>query len=85
MCRCWGAVTTLALLAGVARADDEDTTAVQIHGFVSQGGLLTSANNYLPVVDGKNQLVGVVALQDLKEYLGSGEELRGIIAYDIMR
>jgi H+/Cl- antiporter ClcA len=46
---------------------------------------LTSANNYLPVVDGKNQLVGVVALQDLKEYLGSGEELRGIIAYDIMR
>jgi CIC family chloride channel protein len=46
---------------------------------------LTSANNYLPVVDGKSQLVGVVALQDLKEYLGSGEELRGIIAYDIMR
>jgi CIC family chloride channel protein len=46
---------------------------------------LTSANNYLPVVDAKGQLVGVVALQDLKEYLGSGEELRGIIAYDIMR
>ena len=46
---------------------------------------LTSANNYLPVVDAKTQLVGVVALHDLKEYLAGGEELRGIIAYDIMR
>src|SRR5437764_11953836 len=46
---------------------------------------LTSANNFLPVVDAKTQLVGMVALQDLKEYLGAGDELRGIIAYDIMR
>jgi CIC family chloride channel protein len=46
---------------------------------------LTSANNFLPVVDTKNQLVGIVALQDLKEYLGAGDELRGVIAYDIMR
>src|SRR3989442_6166590 len=46
---------------------------------------LTSANNCLPVVDAKNQLVGMVALQDLKEYLGAGDELRGVIAYDIMR
>ena len=46
---------------------------------------LTSANNFLPVVDGRNQLVGMVALQDLKEYLGAGDELRGIIAYDVMR
>lgn len=46
---------------------------------------LTSANNFLPVVDAKSQLVGMVALQDLKEYLGAGDELRGIIAYDIMR
>ncbi len=46
---------------------------------------LTSANNFLPVVDGKNQLVGLVALQDLKEYLGAGEELRAVIAYDVMR
>jgi CIC family chloride channel protein len=46
---------------------------------------LTSANNFLPVVDGRNQLVGVVALQDLKEYLGAGDELRGVIAYDVMR
>jgi len=37
------------------------------------------------VVDAKNQLVGMVALQDLKEYLGSGEEVLGVIAYDIMR
>jgi len=46
---------------------------------------LTSANNFLPVVDSKNLLVGVVALQDLKEYLGSGEQVLGVIAYDIMR
>jgi H+/Cl- antiporter ClcA/predicted transcriptional regulator len=46
---------------------------------------LTSTNNFLPVVDGKQRLVGVVALQDLKEYLNAGEEMRGIIAYDVMR
>jgi len=46
---------------------------------------LTSANNFLPVVDAKGQLVGVVALQDLKEYLASGSEVLGIIAYDVMR
>lgn len=46
---------------------------------------MTSANNFLPVVDGKNQLVGVVALQDLKQYLNSGDELKGVIAYDVMR
>jgi len=46
---------------------------------------LTGANNFLPVVDGKSQLVGLVALQDLKAYLGSEEEFRGVIAYDFMR
>ena len=46
---------------------------------------LTSANNFLPVVDAKNQLLGMVALQDLKEYLGSGDQVLGVIAYDIMR
>ena len=46
---------------------------------------LTSANNFLPVVDARNQLVGLVALQDLKEYLGSEEQVLGVIAYDIMR
>jgi CIC family chloride channel protein len=46
---------------------------------------LTSANNFLPVVDAKGRLVGVVALQDLKEYLGSGDEVLGVIAYDLMR
>jgi H+/Cl- antiporter ClcA/predicted transcriptional regulator len=46
---------------------------------------LSSANNFLPVVDSRNQLVGIVALQDLKEYLGAGDELRAVIAYDIMR
>lgn len=46
---------------------------------------LTSANNFLPVVDGRSQLVGIVALQDLKEYLGAADQLQGVIAYDIMR
>jgi CIC family chloride channel protein len=46
---------------------------------------LTSSNNFLPVVDAKQQLLGIVALQDLKEYLGRGDEFRGVIAYDIMR
>jgi CIC family chloride channel protein len=46
---------------------------------------LTSANNFLPVVDTKGQMVGLVALQDLKEHLGSGDQVLGVIAYDIMR
>jgi len=46
---------------------------------------LTSPNNFLPVVDGQHKLLGVVALQDLKEYLSSGEEMSAVIAYDVMR
>jgi CIC family chloride channel protein len=46
---------------------------------------LTSANNFLPVVDAKGQLVGLVALQDLKEHLGAESKVLGVIAYDIMR
>ena len=46
---------------------------------------LTSANNFLPVVDAKGQMVGIIALQDLKEFLGAGEEFLGVIAYDMMR
>ena len=38
---------------------------------------LTSSNNFLPVVDAKYQLIGVVALQDLKEYLNAGPEMMG--------
>ncbi len=46
---------------------------------------LTGANNFLPVVDGRSRLVGLVALQDMKEYLGAEGEFRGVIAYDFMR
>lgn len=46
---------------------------------------LTSANNFVPVVDGERRFVGMVALQDLKEYLGAGSELSAVIASDIMR
>ncbi len=46
---------------------------------------LTSANNFLPVIDDKDHLLGMVALHDLKEWLNSGHELTGVIAYDVMR
>ena len=46
---------------------------------------LTLTNNFLPVVDSKQRLIGMVALHDLKEYLNAGQELTGVIAYDVMR
>lgn len=46
---------------------------------------LTSANNFVPVVDAKGKLVGMIALHDLKEFLGAGDEVFGVIAYDVMR
>jgi chloride channel protein, CIC family len=46
---------------------------------------LTSANNFLPVVDDAGRLTGMVALQDLKHHLGAGPELDSVIAFDVMR
>jgi chloride channel protein, CIC family len=46
---------------------------------------LTGSNNFLPVVDAGKRLVGVVALQDLKEFLNSAKDLHGVIAFDVMR
>ena len=46
---------------------------------------LTGANNFLPVVNEAQVLVGVVSLHDLKEYLHAGHEMDSVIAYDIMR
>jgi chloride channel protein, CIC family len=46
---------------------------------------LTSANNFLPVIDEYGRLVGVVALHDLKNFLNVGFELSSVIAGDIMR
>lgn len=46
---------------------------------------LSLANNFLPVVDADNRLLGIVALQDLKEHLSSEHEIQGVIAYDLMR
>jgi CIC family chloride channel protein len=46
---------------------------------------LTSTYNFIPVVDADQRLVGMVALQDLKEHLNAGEELTSVIAYDVMR
>lgn len=46
---------------------------------------LTSTFNFIPVVDDMQRLIGVVALHDLKEFLHTGHEMSGVIAYDIMR
>ncbi|HSH96624.1 MAG TPA: ClcB-like voltage-gated chloride channel protein [Roseimicrobium sp.] len=46
---------------------------------------LTSTYNHLPVVNEKGRLIGIVALQDLKEFLNTGNELQGVIAADVMR
>lgn len=46
---------------------------------------LSRSNNFLPVVDAQQRLVGMVSLHDLKPFLNAGEELRAVIAYDVMR
>jgi CIC family chloride channel protein len=46
---------------------------------------LTDSNNFLPVVDAQQRLLGVVALQDLKEFLNAHQDLEAVIAYDVMR
>lgn len=45
---------------------------------------LASVNNFLPVVNGRQQLIGMIALQDMKEYLNEGQEV-AVIAHDLMR
>jgi chloride channel protein, CIC family len=49
------------------------------------GRFLANPNNFLPVVDEKKRLLGVVALHDLKEFLADNEGLSGVIALDLMR
>jgi len=46
---------------------------------------LTNPNNFLPVVDAHQRLLGVVALQDLKEFLNRAQDLNAVIASDVMR
>lgn len=46
---------------------------------------LGSPNNFVPIVDENKRLIGIVALQDLKEFLNSPHNLGGVIAYDLMR
>jgi CIC family chloride channel protein len=46
---------------------------------------LANSNNFLPVVDEHQRLVGVVALQDLKEFLHDNQDLASVIALDLMR
>jgi len=46
---------------------------------------LINSNNFLPVVDAQQRLLGMVALQDLKEFLNSAQNLDAVIACDVMR
>lgn len=46
---------------------------------------LSGVNNYIPVVNAERRLVGMIALHDLKEHLTDGEDLKGVIASDVMR
>ncbi|HEU6446887.1 MAG TPA: ClcB-like voltage-gated chloride channel protein [Verrucomicrobiae bacterium] len=49
------------------------------------GRFLTGSNNFLPIVNDRQQLVGVIALHDLKEFLNATQDFDGVIAYDVMR
>jgi CIC family chloride channel protein len=46
---------------------------------------LASSNNFVPIVDSQQRLVGIIALHDLKDFLTNNEELSGVIALDLMR
>ena len=46
---------------------------------------LKSPRNYLPVLSKDKRLVGIISLQDVKAHLNGGDELRAIIALDLMR
>jgi chloride channel protein, CIC family len=46
---------------------------------------IASPNNFLPVINARQELIGVVALQDLKEFLNDHRDLTGVIACDVMR
>lgn len=60
----------------LAEADSFDTIAERF---------IRSTYHFLPVVNGQGCLMGIVALQDLKEYLTMGDHLKSVIALDVMR
>jgi CIC family chloride channel protein len=49
------------------------------------GRFLANPNNFLPVTDKDGQIIGLVALHDLKEFLHDNQSLAGVIAQDVMR
>lgn len=46
---------------------------------------LTTTYNFLPVIDESERLVGVIALQDMKEHLQAEYDFNSLIAFDLMR
>lgn len=46
---------------------------------------LGASNNFVPIVDANQRLIGVIALLDLKNYLHDNQDLAGLIALDLMR
>jgi CIC family chloride channel protein len=49
------------------------------------GRFIANANNFFPVVNAGQQLIGLVALHDLKDFLNENAQLDGVIACDVMR
>src|SRR5262245_39701299 len=75
----WGAAL-IAAMAGPALADDaaSDETPLQVHGFASQGALLTSDNNYLAHTErGSLEFteVGINFTKTLDDRLSAGLQL----------
>ena len=48
------------------------------------GRFPSDSNNFVPVVHAQNRLLGVVALQDLKEFLSGNAGIDGVISCDVM-
>jgi hypothetical protein len=79
-----GAIASIAacltVTTATARADGADDQGIQIHAFASEGGLLTTANNYLAFVDhGSLEFAeaGINFRKQLDDKLSAGVQLFG--------
>lgn len=67
----------------IMRAPVPPVTETAVLGEIA-ARFLTSPNNFLPVVDSSERLVGIIALHDMKPYLQEQDTL-AVIAHDVMR